>query len=93
MRYITDKEMDALHGTMGEQLKAEPRVRLAIGGQPDDAPWEGGINGYFFRIRRGVEVAVPQSLAQLIRQNEQVQLLGEAALRPYKRGRGKRLAN
>ena len=47
-------------------------------------PWEGGINGYFFRIQRGVAVSVPQSLAELIRQNAQVQLLGEASVRPYK---------
>lgn len=92
MQYITDKELDRLQGRLGRRLMEEPKVRLIIGGAAD-APWEGGINGHFFRIRRGVEVAVPQSLAELIRQNEQVQLLGEARLRPYKGGRGKRLSS
>ena len=83
MRYITDKEIDRLGGAVGERLMA---------GSPEDRPWEGGINGYFFRIRRGVQVAVPQSLAELIRQNEQVQLLSEARVRPYKASRGKKLS-
>lgn len=92
MRYITDKEIDRLGGAVGELLRAEPRVQLRIAGGPEEAPWEGGINGYFFRIRRGIQVAVPQSLAELIRQNEQVQLLSEARLRPYKGNRGKKLS-
>ncbi len=92
MRYITDKEIDRLGGAVGERLMAEPRIQLMIAGSPEDRPWEGGINGYFFRICRGVQVAVPQSLAELIRQNEQVQLLSEARVRPYKASRGKKLS-
>ena len=92
MQYITDQEMDRLHGSLGEQLMREPRIQLRIAGTPEDIPWEGGINGYFFRIRRGVQVSVPQSLAELIRQSAQVQLLGEARVRPYKGSRGKRLS-
>ena len=92
MQYITDKEIDRLQGKVGEMLMAEPRVSLIIAGQPDETPWEGGINGYFFRIRRGVQVSVPQSLWELIRQNEQVQLMAEARVRPYKGNRGKRLS-
>ncbi|MEA5058938.1 MAG: hypothetical protein EOM66_04245 [Clostridia bacterium] len=92
MRYITDKEIDRLGGAVGEQLMVEPKVQLMIGGNPEDTPWEGGINGYFFRIRRGIQVAVPKSLGELIRQNEQVQLLSEARVRPYKGNRGKKLS-
>lgn len=92
MRYITDNEIDRLGGAVGERLMAEQRIQLMIAGDPADNPWEGGINGYFFRIRRGVEVSVPQSLAELIRQNEQVQLLSEARMRPYKGNRGKKLS-
>ena len=88
MQYFTDKELDRLAGKLGQKLMQEPKVRLMIAGSMEDMPWEGGINGYFFRIQRGVAVSVPQ-----IRQNAQVQLLGEASVRPYKGNRGKRLSS
>ena len=93
MQYFTDKELDRLAGKLGQKLMQEPKVRLMIAGSMEDMPWEGGINGDFFRIQRGVAVSVPQSLAELIRQNAQVQLLGEASVRPYKGNRGKRLSS
>ena len=49
MNYITDKEIDAIQGDMGETLRKQPRVRMRIEGS---GYWEGGINGWFFRERR-----------------------------------------
>ena len=91
MQYITDQEMDRLHGSLGEQLMREPRIQLRITGTPEDIPWEGGINGYFFRIPRGVPVQVPESLARLIQENARAAELSRAGVREYSAGRGKRL--
>ena len=93
MRYMSDQEIDRLSGAAGKRLASEPKVEIVIapaeGGQ--DVPWEGGLNGYFFRIPRGVRVQVPQSLAALIRENERVAELSRAQVRAYSAGRGKRL--
>jgi len=51
----------------GELLSKEPRVRIqlpAAGEEGSAVPV--GINGYFYRIRRGVTVEVPQSVADLL---------------------------
>ena len=48
MNYITDKEIDAIQGDMGETLRKQPRVRLRI---EASGYWEGGINGWFFRVQ------------------------------------------
>ena len=32
MNYITDKEIDAIQGDMGETLRKQPRVRMRIEG-------------------------------------------------------------
>ena len=81
MRYMSDQEIDRLSGAAGKRLAAEPKVEIVIapaeGGQ--DVPWEGGLNGYFFR------------LAALIRENERVAELSRAQVRAYSAGRGKRL--
>ena len=64
MRYMSDQEIDRLSGAAGKRLAAEPKVEIVIapaeGGQ--DVPWEGGLNGYFFRIPRGVRVQVRRAL-------------------------------
>ena len=43
MNYITDKEIDAIQGDMGETLRKQPRVRMRIEGS---GYWEGGSSGY-----------------------------------------------
>lgn len=93
MKYITDQEIDRLTGEAGSRLRAEKKVRIAITPVDDgrNAPWEGGLNGYFFRIPRGIPVEVPESLARLIQENEQVAELSKARMREYSAGRGKRL--
>lgn len=32
----------------------------------EDYPWEGGVNGTFYRIKRGIKVKVPKNVAELI---------------------------
>ena len=89
MNYITDKEIDAIQGDMGETLRKQPRVRMRIEGS---GYWEGGINGWFFRVRRGEETELPKSIAELIQRSEQVAVMGErevkAVLGVYKAGLG-----
>ena len=77
MNYITDKEIDAIQGDMGETLEKQPR--------------EGGINGWFFRVRRGEETELPKSIAELIQRSEQVAVMGEREVKAY-RGVGRRVA-
>ena len=77
MNYITDKEIDAIQGDMGETLRKQPRVRMRIEGS---GYWEGGINGWFFRVRRGEETELPKSIAELIQRSEQVAVMGVAGL-------------
>ena len=88
MDYITDKEIGAIKGDMGETLGKQPRVRMRIEGS---GYWEGGINGWFFRIRRGEETELPKPIAELIQRSEQVTLTGEREVMPY-RGVGRRVA-
>ena len=82
MNYITDKEIDAIQGDMGETLRKQPRVRMRI---------EGSINGWFFRVRRGEETELPKSIAELIQRSEQVAVMGEREVKAY-RGVGRRVA-
>lgn len=95
MQYITDKEIDKISGETGSSLAKEEKVKLIIEAPygAEDLPWEGGINGHFFRIKRGVEVEVPSSIAALIRANEQVTLLSKKQVSAYKRGSGKNLSS
>ena len=51
----------------GELLAEEPRVRIrlpSVGEEGESVPV--GVNGYFYRIRRGATVEVPQSVADLL---------------------------
>ena len=92
MDYITENEMARVMGNTGRVLQAEPRVTIIIGKRPEEAEyWEGGLNGYFFRIKRGAEVKVPESIAELIRENDRVTELARERLTEYTAGRGKRL--
>lgn len=93
MNYMTDREIDKLSGEAGERLRKEKKVLIRIlpGAEGRNTPWEGGLNGWFFRIPRGIPVEVPESLAKLIRENERTEALAKERLREYRGGRGKRL--
>jgi len=90
MDYMTEEQIDRLASDTGAALRAEPRVRLSIAPDNLGGYWEGGINGHFFRIRTGVEVEVPQSLAALIAQSARVRVEAERAVNAY-RGRGRKV--
>lgn len=92
MNYISDREIDRLQGEMGSALAAQPRVKMLIRDNGTGAPWEGGINGYFFRIPRGTMVELPEAIARLIQQSEQVEIMGERRIRPYKGNRGRKMS-
>ena len=93
MNYLTDREIDKLSGEAGERLRSEKKVLIRIMPRENgaNAPWEGGLNGWFFRIPRGIPVEVPESLAKLIRENECTEALAKERLQEYRGGRGKRL--
>lgn len=95
MNYMTDREIDRLSGEAGERLRREKKVLIRIlpGADGRSTPWEGGLNGWFFRIPRGIPVEVPESLAKLIRENERTEALAKERLREYRAGRGKCLHN
>jgi cytochrome c len=54
-------------------------------------PWEGGVNGTFYRIKRGVKVSVPENVARLIEQSEELREKSRLDTAAYTRGMGKRL--
>ncbi|HWR22277.1 MAG TPA: hypothetical protein VN366_02270 [Feifaniaceae bacterium] len=90
MDYMTEQQIDSLASDTGAILRAEPRVKLTIAPDSLGGYWEGGINGHFFRIRTGMEVEVPKSLARLISESAKVKLQSEESMNAY-RGRGKRV--
>lgn len=71
----------------------EERIEIMLPILPGvgDYPWEGGLNGRFYRIKRGVKVCVPKAIAELINASEQARLESLASTMPYRQGQGKRL--
>lgn len=93
MDYITDSQIDQVAGDIGNQLRAEPKIRFTIAPKDDkDRMWIGGIGGAFFRIPVDTEVELPESLYLLIRANRRVTKAAEAEVEEYTRGKGKKLA-
>jgi len=90
MKRISENQIDRLTSLTGEALNSESKLRLTI--LPDNlgAYWEGGINGHFFRIKTGVEVQVPKSLALLIAQSAAVRIEAQRTVSAF-RGNGKRI--
>lgn len=93
MDYISENDMERIAGETGRALAAEKKRAIVIGETQDGAMWEGGLNGYFFRIKRGVPVEVPETLAELIAENAQVSALSHESYAEYRRGRGKKLSS
>ncbi len=93
MDYLNENELEKVSGDMGRALAAQEKVSIVIEQTADGAPWEGGLNGYFFRIRRGEPVEVPEAIAELIRENNRVSELSRGAVHEYRRGRGKKLSS
>ena len=57
----------------------------------EDYPWEGGVNGTFYRITRGIKVKVPKNVAELIEESEILREQSRNETLAYRRGMGKRL--
>ena len=92
MQYITEAEIDRITSDTMTALRKEPRVTITVQPENGENSWEGGINGHFFRIKTGVPVSVPESLARLIGQSCVVKRECEAAVAVFSRGRGKKMA-
>ncbi len=61
------------------------RMMLALNGDGGSEIWEGGINGRFFRIKRGETVEAPQNVADMIRLNEMTRAAGQAQIQRFRR--------
>ena len=57
----------------------------------EDYPWECGVNGTFYRIKRGIKVKVPKNVAELIEESEILREQSRNETLAYRRGMGKRL--
>ena len=57
----------------------------------EDYPWEGGVKGTFYRIKRGIKVKVPKNVAELIEESEMLREQSRNETLAYRRGMGKRL--
>ena len=57
----------------------------------EDYPWEGEVNGTFYRIKRGIKVKVPKNVAELIEESEMLREQSRNETLAYRRGMGKRL--
>ena len=57
----------------------------------EDYPWEGGVNGTFYRIQRGIKMKVPKNVAELIEESEMLREQSRNETLAYRRGMGKRL--
>lgn len=71
----------------------EPKVEILLANPEggENRPWEGGLNGRFYRIKRGQKVSVPKSIALLIEENEHAALQSRLLLEAYRREQGKKL--
>lgn len=91
MDYISEKQIDQIASETCRALSGEPKQTVIIAEDGNAAYWEGGVNGHFFRIRRGVPVEVPKSLALLISQSADVLRQSERAVQAYRKSGGKRV--
>lgn len=89
MNYLTESDIDKMSTDIGAALREEPKVRLIVNSK--NKYWEGGINGHFFRFPTGTEIAVPASIAALIKQSAETKWLGEERVKPFKSGAGKKV--
>lgn len=66
---LTDAEMDSAAKLTGNALSEEAKVKIKIPKDPlnkDNTAVPVGINGYFYNIKRGETVEVPESVASLL---------------------------
>ena len=92
MEYITEREIDKITSDTMKALAKEKKVTVTIAPDSGEAYWEGGINGHFFRIRTGVPVQVPESLARQIALSNIVTAESEKVTRAFRKEGGKRVS-
>ena len=91
MQYITEAEIDRVTTETCGALAKEKRVTVTVLPEDGETYWEGGINGHFFRIRTGVPVKVPESLAKQIALSRQVRRESERQTRAYRKNGGRKV--
>lgn len=65
---------------------------ITINGSRTDAPWVGCINSVNYRIERGVQVEVPETVARFIEETERRKKIEATSFDNYTRLNGVRLA-
>ena len=71
---MTEAQMDAVTRSTGEELAAQPRIKVKLYQVPEgstDRPLPDevvSINGYTYQIKRGEEVEVPESVHAVLQQ-------------------------
>lgn len=83
MNYITEQEIDTISNDTARRLAKEKRVLVTVEPEYGEKYWEGGVNGCFFRIKTGVPVSVPKSLADLIAASRHVRRESSKKLASY----------
>ena len=68
---MTNAEIDSMSRTTGEKLAAEEKVLVSLPMDEQERNWRCSINGYDYVIPRGVQTAVPLSVAKLISRSMQ----------------------
>ena len=91
MQYITEEQIDQIANDTCAALAKEEKVRVRIETHNGKPFWEGGVNGYFFRIRANTPVDVPKSLAALIAASGKARVLSEARVRDYQKRGGRKV--
>ena len=93
MDMMSEREMEREISAALDAQRAEEQVEIMLAKLPgvSNYPWEGALNGHFYRIKRGVRVRVPRSIDELISENERICEESRNELNEYAKGAGKRL--
>lgn len=76
---------------MHTAAREQTEIMLPLLPGVNNYPWEGGVNGTFYRIKRGVRVKVPRNVAELIEESELLREQSRRETLAYRRGMGKKL--
>ena len=85
MDMMSEREMEREISAALDAQRAEEQVEIMLAKLPgvSNYPWEGALNGHFYRIKRGI--------AELISENERICEESRSELNEYAKGAGKRL--
>lgn len=77
--------------TIKELLAAEPRVHIYLPAAKYGSVWEGSIGGYPIILGTDQDIMVPESVAALIRNNDDLRKKTQKEFEKYTRGGGVKL--